>query len=57
MNADEIDALLDVVSTPVHQRVTIADRVQALEDREAIRGLIMRYGLSLIHISEPTRPY
>ena len=44
MNADEIDALLDVVSTPVHQRVTIADRVQALEDREAIRGLIMRYG-------------
>jgi hypothetical protein len=44
MNADEIDALLAVVQRAERPRATVEERVQALEDREAIRGLIMAYG-------------
>lgn len=44
MNADEIDALLAVVQRAERPRTPVDERVQALEDREAIRGLIMAYG-------------
>ncbi len=44
MNADEIDALLGVVQRAERPRATVEERVQALEDRETIRGLIMAYG-------------
>ena len=44
MNDDEIDALLAVVQRPERPRTTVEARVQALEDRDVIRGLIMKYG-------------
>lgn len=44
MNEDEIDALLAVVQRPERPRTTTEDRLEAIEDREAIRGLIMTYG-------------
>ena len=44
MNVDEIEALLTVVQRPERPRTTVEERVQALEDRDEIRGLIMAYG-------------
>jgi SnoaL-like domain len=44
VNKDEIDALLAVVQQPEKPRATTEERLQALEDRETIRGLIMIYG-------------
>jgi SnoaL-like domain len=44
VNPDEIDALLAVVQRPEQPRTTIEERVQAMEDRAVIRGLIMVYG-------------
>jgi len=40
----EIDALLEVVQRPEHERHTTEERVQALVDRQQIRDLIMMYG-------------
>jgi hypothetical protein len=44
VNSEQIDALLEVVQRRERDRTTPEERVQALEDRDAIRGLIMRYG-------------
>jgi SnoaL-like domain len=44
VNTDEIDALLEVVHRRERARTTPEERMQAIEDREAIRSLIMRYG-------------
>jgi SnoaL-like domain len=44
VNTDEIDALLEVVHRRERARTTPEERMQAIEDRGAIRSLIMRYG-------------
>jgi hypothetical protein len=44
VNAAEIDALLEVVTRNERPRTNPDDRVTALEDRRAIRDLIMVYG-------------
>jgi ketosteroid isomerase-like protein len=44
MNEVESEALLEVVHRPERARTTVEDRVQALEDREQIRALVMAYG-------------
>lgn len=44
MNAAEIDALLEVVTRAERPRTTPDERLQALEDRQAIRDLIVKYG-------------
>lgn len=44
MNGDEMRALLDVVQRPERARVNPEERLQALEDRNAVRALIMEYG-------------
>jgi len=44
MNDEELRALLDVVQRAERTRVTPEERLQALEDRSAIRALIMTYG-------------
>ena len=44
MNETEMTAMLEVVQQPERPRESIDERVQALEDRDEIRGLIMRYG-------------
>ena len=44
MNDTEMDAMLEVVQQPERPRESIEERVQALEDHDEIRGLIMAYG-------------
>jgi hypothetical protein len=44
MNATEIDALLEVVNRDERRRETTDERITALEDRQAVRDLIMVYG-------------
>ena len=44
MNETEMTAMLAVVHRPERPRTSIDERVQALEDRDEIRGLIMTYG-------------
>jgi SnoaL-like domain len=44
MNDTEMTAMLEVVQRPEAARTSPDDRLQALEDREEIRGLIMTYG-------------
>jgi ketosteroid isomerase-like protein len=44
VNATEIDALLEVVTRAERPRTTLEERLQALEDRQAIRDLVMAYG-------------
>ena len=44
MNETEMTAMLAVVHRSERPRTSIDERVQALEDRDEIRGLIMTYG-------------
>jgi ketosteroid isomerase-like protein len=44
MDDAEVDALLAVVQRQERARTTTEDRLRAIEDREAIRALIMTYG-------------
>jgi len=44
MNGIEMTAMLEVVQRPERARTSVDERVQALEDRDEIRGLIMTYG-------------
>jgi len=44
MNDEEMRVLLEVVQRPERPRATPEERLQALEDRSAIRALIMAYG-------------
>jgi len=44
VNAEEVDALLEVVLRPERPRSTVTERLEAVEDRETIRALIMQYG-------------
>jgi hypothetical protein len=44
VNEAEIEAMLEVVQRPERARDSVEARVQAVEDRDAIRSLIMTYG-------------
>lgn len=43
MQDDELAQILDIVLRPETPRRTIEDRIQAIEDREAIRQVLMAY--------------
>jgi 3-phenylpropionate/cinnamic acid dioxygenase small subunit len=44
-NAEELDRLLEAVGRPERLATTPEQRLAALEDRDAVRDLIVRYGL------------